>query len=95
MNIPEVLEDHYYEIKEKFMVKKIGLFGSCARGEQNPDSDIDIIVDFEKPTFDNFINLLFYCEELLGKSVDLITEKNLSPHINPYVEKEILWFKVL
>jgi predicted nucleotidyltransferase len=92
MNIPGILKDHYYEMKKKFRVKKMGLFGSCARGEQNTDSDIDILVDFEHPTFDNFINLLFYCEDLLGRSVDLITEKNLSPYINLYVEKEILWF---
>ena len=91
MNILETLKTHKNEIKQRFRIKKIGIFGSYARNEQTASSDIDILVDFEDPNFDTFIDLLSYCEELFDKSVDLITATGLSPHIKPYMEKEIIW----
>lgn len=82
------------ETLQKYSVKKIGLFGSYATGSQRQRSDIDFLVDFEKPTFDNFMGLVFYLEKLFGKKVDLITDGNLSPYIKPYVEKEVRWHEV-
>ena len=72
-------------------VKRIGLFGSYARGEQKQNSDIDFLVEFKKPSFDSFMDLAFGLEKLFGKKVELITKGSLSPHIRPYVEKEIKW----
>lgn len=74
-----------------FGVKRLGLFGSFARGEQRADSDIDILVEFEvgQKTFDRFIALSFLLEELLGRRVDLITVEALSPHLGPHILAEV------
>ena len=72
-------------------VKNIGLFGSFVRGEQTPLSDIDILVEFtpEKHTFDNFMEVAFLLEEILGRKVELITPEALSQHIGPYILREV------
>ncbi len=72
-------------------VKNIGLFGSFIRGDQTPDSDIDILVEFtpEKHTFDNFMEVAFFLEKILGRKVDLVTLEALSPHIGPHILKEV------
>ncbi|MFZ3044943.1 MAG: nucleotidyltransferase family protein [Desulfatirhabdiaceae bacterium] len=74
-----------------FGVKNIGLFGSFVRGSQTPSSDIDILVEFipEKHTFDNFMEVAFFLEELLGRKVELVTTEALSPHIGPYILMEV------
>jgi hypothetical protein len=91
MDIIEILKKHKDIIQKKYTVKKIGIFGSYAKGTQKKSSDIDILVELETPTYNNFINLAFYLEELYGKKIDLITMKGLSPYIFPYVEKEVVW----
>ena len=88
--IINMLKDHN-EILRKYEVKRIGLFGSFARGDQKKNSDIDFLVEFEKPVFENFMDLTFYLEELFGRKIELITNGNLSPYIQPYVEKEVKW----
>ncbi len=74
-------------------IKRIGLFGSYARGEQNKQSDIDFVVEFDegKKNYDNFIDLCFFLENILGKKIDLLTEESVSPFMRPYIEKEILY----
>ncbi len=91
MDIIEILKKHKDIIEKKYTVKKIGIFGSYAKGTQKKSSDIDILVELETPTYNNFIDLAFYLEELYGKKIDLITMKGLSPYIFPYVEKEVIW----
>ena len=85
-----MLEEHADSIKS-FGVAKLGLFGSTARNEQTSDSDLDLLVEFKegKKTYDNFINLAFFLENLLGQKVDLITRKSLSSRIEKSVNKEI------
>ena len=75
-----------------FGVNRIGLFGSYVRNEQQPQSDIDILVDFEpeKETFDNFMNLYNYMEELFSnEKVEIVTVNGLSPYIGKYILKEV------
>lgn len=91
MNAVDILKSHEREIKKRFGVKRIGLFGSFARGEQKDTSDVDILVEFEDPTFDNFMNLAFFLEDLFSRRVELVTPDSLSPYIAPYVEKEVVW----
>jgi len=91
MNIIGILRKRDGEIKERFHVKRIGLFGSFARGDEKETSDVDIMVEFEQPTFDNFIKLAFFLEDLLGRKVELITPDSLSPYIAPYVKDEVVW----
>jgi hypothetical protein len=91
MEIIDLLRSHAGDIKARFAVKRIGLFGSYARGEHKSSSDIDILVEFEKPTFRNFMDLSFYLEDLFGREVDLVTVKGLHSRIRPYVEKDVIW----
>jgi len=93
---PEIigLLEKHKTILKKFKVKKIGLFGSFARGEQKRHSDIDFMVEFYEPTFDNFMDLLFSLEKLFNRKVELITDGSLSPYLQPLVEKEIKYYEV-
>jgi uncharacterized protein len=72
-------------------IKKIGLFGSFVREEQRPDSDIDLLVEFEsgKKTFDNFMQLSFFIEEVLRHKVELVTIESLSPYLGPHILQEV------
>lgn len=91
MNAIDILKMHEGEIKKRFGVRRIGLFGSFARGEQKDTSDVDILVEFDEPTFDNFMELAFFLEDLFGRRVELVTPDSLSPYIAPYVKKEVVW----
>lgn len=89
--ILDLLHDRYGEIEQRFDVKQLRLFGSAARDELRPDSDIDILVGFKGPaTFDGYMDLMFYLEELLGSKVDLVTEKGLRKEVRPNVEKDAI-----
>jgi predicted nucleotidyltransferase len=72
-------------------VKRLGLFGSFVRMQQDRDSDIDVLVEFEpsQKTFDNFIHLAFFLEELFGRRVELVTPEALSPYIGPHIMQEV------
>ena len=72
-------------------VRAIGLFGSFVRGDQTPFSDIDLLVEFipEKHTFDNFMDVAFLLEDLLGRKVELVTPEALSPYIGPHILREV------
>jgi predicted nucleotidyltransferase len=74
-----------------FGVRSIGLFGSFVRDDQTSLSDVDILVEFipEKHTFDNFMEVAFFLEELLGLKVELVTPEALSPHIGPHILREV------
>lgn len=82
------------ELKRRFGVARIGIFGSFARGEERPDSDIDILVTFQdgKKTFDNFMGTRFYLEELFGRKVDLVTDTALKPLIRDPILQDVLYF---
>jgi predicted nucleotidyltransferase len=72
-------------------VKRLGLFGSFARMQQDRNSDIDVLVEFEpsQKTFDNFIHLAFFLEDLFGRRVELVTPEALSPYIGPHIMREV------
>ena len=91
MDILTELKKHELEIKERFGVKKIGLFGSRVKGEQKKTSDIDILVEFIEPNFDHFMDLSFFLEDLFGNRLDLITTKGISPYMVPIITKEVVW----
>lgn len=77
-------------------LKRIGIFGSSARGEQKETSDVDVILDFDKTkkTYRNFIRSTFLLEKLLGRSVDAVTPQGLSPHIKPYIDRDITYVQI-
>ncbi|MBS3092098.1 nucleotidyltransferase domain-containing protein [Candidatus Pacearchaeota archaeon] len=87
--IIKILNMHKSEINN-YGVKKIGLFGSFAKGKQNEKSDVDILVEFSNASFDNYMGLKLFLEGLFGRSVDLIIEKGLKPELN-YIKKEVIY----
>jgi len=74
--IIKILKDHS-DILKKYKVKRIGLFGSFTKGKQKSSSDIDFVVEFEKPSFDNFMDLAFYLEDLFSRKVDILTPEGI------------------
>lgn len=66
------------DILRKYKDKKIGLFGPYARGEQKKNSEINFLIDFKKPTFDNFMDLNFCLEDLFDKKVHILTPEGLN-----------------
>ena len=85
-----VLSDNKELLKNQGVLR-IGLFGSFARNQGRVRSDLDFLVEFERPTFNNFMNLAFSLEKLFGRHVDLVTMDGLSSHVRPYIEKEVVW----
>ena len=79
------------ELKKRFTVRSIGLFGSTAAGLSNEQSDVDILVELDEPTFDHYMELKFLLEEVLGRDVDLVLKDTLKPRIKPVIEKEVLY----
>lgn len=91
MNTIEILKKHEGIIRQKYGIKKIGVFGSFARGEEKEGSDIDVLVNFEEgaKTFDNFMELKFFLEDLFGRKVDLVTFEALRPQLKDDILKEV------
>ncbi len=91
--IKSILKKHSRELKEKFGIKELGIFGSYVREEQRESSDVDILVEFKEgyKTFDNYMDLKFYLEELLNVKVDLISKTALKPRVKPYILKEVVY----
>ncbi len=71
-------------------VQRIGLFGSFSKGRQSKRSDIDLLVKFKEPTFDNYMDLKFFLEKILKKKVDLVSEDCLKPSLE-YIKKEAIY----
>jgi predicted nucleotidyltransferase len=79
------------EMRRRFAVDDLALFGSTARSQQTPASDIDLFVTFSAPaTFDGFMDLKFFLEEVLGSSVDLATRNSLREELRPSIEREAI-----
>lgn len=89
------LNEQAEEIHQRFQVNQLGLFGSYVRGEADRGSDIDILVDFVTPTFDNYMNLKFYLEDLFGQDVDLVMLGALKPRIKPCILQEVQYVQRL
>lgn len=85
------LTDSIREIKNRFSVKNLAIFGSTARNDAKDTSDIDVLVIFnQKASFDLFMDLKFYLEDLLGTKVDLVTDKALRPQVRKEIERELI-----
>jgi predicted nucleotidyltransferase len=87
----QLLADHKAELVERFGVEKLALFGSMARGAAVQGSDVDILVSFDGPaTSKRYFGLQFYLEDLLGRPVDLVTDKALRSELRPFIEREAI-----
>ena len=86
-----LLRSHHDEMAERFGVRSLSLFGSHARDTARPDSDVDLLVEFEGPaTFDGYMGLIDYLEDLLGRPVDIATPRSLKLRVRPYVERDLV-----
>lgn len=86
-----VLRAHKATLLQQFGVTELVLFGSVARDQASKDSDIDLLVRFDGPTTSKrYFGTQFYLEDLLGRSVDLVTQKALRGELRPYVEREVV-----
>ena len=91
--ITRKLKAHIAEIKERFKVKEIGLFGSRIKGEAKKGSDIDILVEFEEggETFDNYMDLKFFLEEIFHTKVDLVMKNVLREEIKEDILSKVIY----
>lgn len=90
--IKKILNEHLPMLKEKYGVKKIGIFGSYIRNEARNNSDLDLLVEFDR-TIDllMFINLENYLSDILGIKVELIMKDALKPRIGKNILKEVVY----
>ena len=72
-------------------VRRLALFGSFVQQQQDVDSDVDVLVEFapDRKTFDNFIQLAFFLEELFGRRVELVTHESLSHYLGPHILSKV------
>jgi predicted nucleotidyltransferase len=93
MDVLALLREHEPEIKKRFGVATIGIFGSFIRGEERPDSDVDVLVTFRKgeETFNNYMGCKFYLEDLFGRKVDLVMKDAVKKRLRPYILGEVVY----
>jgi len=74
-----------------YSVRRIGIFGSAARGEAREDSDLDVLVEMSEPTFDRYMDLKFELEDAFGASVDLVLSDTMKERLRPIIEQEVVY----
>ena len=75
---------------KSFGVRSLSLFGSSARGEDTPESDLDFVVEFEKKTFDSYMDLKLFLEELFDRPVDLVLADGIKPRLRAAILREAI-----
>lgn len=91
--IKEILQAEKPYLAEKFGVTEIGVFGSYVRGEQDPDSDIDILIELARPpriSLPGLVELEYYLSDLLGTKADVAIKKNLRKRIGKRILDEVV-----
>jgi predicted nucleotidyltransferase len=90
-DVLHTLRDHKDGLAQ-FGVASLAVFGSVARDDASPESDIDILVEFAGvATFDRYMGLKIFLEDLLGAPIDLATPRALKPRIRPVIEREAIY----
>lgn len=89
--LKEIIKQHRQELEEKYKVKSIAVFGSYVRGEQNENSDIDILVEFKEPVGFEFFRVARFLEELFGAKVDLVTPDAIKPNRRKYIMEDLTY----
>jgi predicted nucleotidyltransferase len=91
--IKQIFQTQKSYLSEKYGVTEIGVFGSYVRGEQRPDSDLDILIELEDPpriSLMGLVNLENYLSDLLGVKVQVNIKKNLKPRLSSYILQEVV-----
>lgn len=93
-NILNFLSENKLFLREQFHVVKIGIFGSFARNEQNPDSDIDILIEMENNVsnvYDLKWNLRDFLKNQFQRDVDICNSKHIKPYAKDYILKDAIY----
>jgi uncharacterized protein len=91
ISVTQILKDHHADLSQKG-VKSLAIFGSVARGDETENSDIDILVEFDRPvSLFEFIRLKYYLEELTGSRIDLVTPDALHPALRDSILSEAIY----
>ena len=86
-----ILRNHLPELRERYSVKSLGVFGSYVRGQQKKKSDLDLLVEFEQaPSLFRYVDLENHLSDLVGIKVDLVMKKTLKPHIGQRILAEVV-----
>jgi uncharacterized protein len=89
MSIIEI-QKKLYPILQSYGIKRAAVFGSVSRGEDRPNSDVDLLVKLGKPMgLVGFVGLVMNMEEALGRKVDLLTEGGVNKFLEPYITKDL------
>lgn len=90
--IINMLKKHKKKLCKKYNIESIGIFGSYARGEENQDSDVDVLVEYKiTPGFFEFLDLEDELKSIFNKKVDLVTKPALKPLIKDKIIKEVVY----
>jgi len=90
-DIKDILKNNKQRLTEKYGISLLAIFGSYGREQQREDSDIDILVDFQKSIGIEFIDLADELEILLHHKVDLVSRKGINPQYYQHIEKELMY----
>lgn len=90
-SIRKKIKDNLPQLRQKYHIKSLGIFGSYVRGEQKKKSDLDLLVEFSKtPGLFEYIELEDELSEIVGIKVDLVTKNSLKPNIGKYILREVI-----
>jgi len=86
-----LLHEHRDTLRERFGARQLALFGSAARDEMRPESDVDVLVEFDgATTYETYFSLKDFLERLLNRPVDLVTNKGLKPRARQHVVRDLI-----
>lgn len=85
------LSHHREILAERYSVRRIGLFGSFRHEAANAQSDIDLLVELDHPTFDHYMDLKFFLEDHFQRSVDLVLVDSVKPRLKPLLSREVIY----
>lgn len=89
--IKRKLREHKPDLKEKYNVKKIGIFGSYVHGDQAGSSDIDLLVEFSEPIGWEIVDLKEELETLLDRPIDIVTKDALKPRLKTQIMEDVVY----
>jgi predicted nucleotidyltransferase len=89
--ILSLLSKNKYKLEKRFKVRRMALFGSYARGDQQSDSDVDILVDIDPSVGLEFVTLAEQIEQLLGLRVELVSRRAIKPNKLKHIEQDLIY----
>ncbi|MEW6203297.1 MAG: nucleotidyltransferase family protein [bacterium] len=89
--IKNILKKHKADLRERYKVKEIGIFGSFVRGDHREGSDLDVLVDFEEPIGLDYVEMADFLESILGEKVDLVSRGAIKPDRWKYIVEDLIY----